>query len=398
MARLLGGALLIALSLGVVDSGGAKSQALLGIERDGARPVALSRFDSETLRPLGPRVPLALHGRAWSRAPDGSQVVLAYAGTPSVGRPTSLRFVDVRKMRIRGDLSLRGETASVRATAWVRPRRLLALLADERMLRVLAIDAHGVKVVGDRKLPLGLVLTGGTKTPDGFVILLARRDAIGPATLATVDADLRVRTVRLSAIAAGSKYVRTGNDVEGATRRPAFAFDPSRRRAFVVSNGAATAEIDVTTMRVTYHRTQPSLYSAAKRIHGSWEHAAWLGDGLLAVAGWSYRPDNSSPTGLRVIDTRSWSERMIDPAVGQFRLSGDTLVAQLEDALFGYDAAGAVRFALPGQTSEVQAAAGRIYARSRQGITTILDGKTGVQLGSHRGVLPMLLADNVELF
>jgi hypothetical protein len=400
MARLLGGVLLVALVLGLAGPSSAKPVGLLGIEQNGARPVALWIYNPSTLRTQGGNVPLAGHGRAWSFSPDRSQIALASAWSATLARPTSVRFVEMThtSMRVLGDLRLAGETASVRATAWLRPDRVLALLADGRSIRVLALDPRRLEVVGRKKVPAGFVLAGGSTTKNGFVLLLTKRDAIGPATLATVDSSLRLRTVRLKEITAGSKHVRIGNDVEGTFRSPGLAVDTAGSRAFVISAGQPVARVDLATWRLSYHPVATRLpQSRTKRSEGTEVNAEWLGNGLLAVAGWNQSLEGTElqPTGLRVIDTSTWTERLVDPTATSFLVAGSTLVAQIQAGLVGYDFAGADRFRLDGQTGWLQTVGSRLYVAARENRTArIVDAVTGAVLGSYRGSIPRLLGDS----
>lgn len=403
MARFLGGALLVALVLGLASPGGAKPLGLLGIEQDGARPVALWTHDPSTLERLSGNIPLAGHGRAWSFSPDRSRIALASAWSPTLDRPTSLRLLEMThsSMRVLGDIRLAGETASIRATAWVRPDRLLVLLQGNvrEGFRLLAIDARHLRVVGQRKLAKGSWVLSGERTPSGFVLLLANRNRIGTATLATVDARLRMRMARLSQITAGSKHVQIGNDVEGTFRTPGLAVDRLGGRAFVVSEGQPVAEIALPTMRVRYHRVAARVPQARTkgRSEGTEANAEWLGNGLLAVAGSSYslERDNATPTGLRLIDTGTWTERLVDDKAGSFFVAGSTLITRVDARLVGYSILGIQSFALQGPTGWIQTAGERLYVGARGNrVTTIVDGATGTVVGSFKGNVPRLLGDS----
>lgn len=127
------------------------------------------------------------------------------------------------------------------------------------------------------------------------MLLLGRPASIGPARVAVVDAAGRVRTVSLPGITAGFQ-------------EPAH-WDVLR------------------SLEVAWHRTEPQpgllrrladwLLPAAeaKSVHGPVRMATWLGDGLLAVWG----QDETEPvvrgpaveqwlrpSGLRLVDTRTW--------------------------------------------------------------------------------------------
>ena len=80
----------------------------------------------------------------------------------------------------------------------------------------------------------------------------------------------------------------------------------------------------------------------ASDITGAERMTAWLGGGRFAVAGW----DDGSPgsdarlLGLRVVDTRSWRARTVDPDTDHVCVAGHSLVGHhLDDTLvvFGFD-------------------------------------------------------------
>jgi hypothetical protein len=119
-------------------------------------------------------------------------------------------------------------------------------------------------------------------------------------------------------------------------------------RAFVVTAGTGVAEVDLASLRVTYRRLrQPTSLlrrlahwlvppAEAKLNAGTWRAACWLGDGRLAVWGSESRvlgqaPDElrseERPSGLKLIDTRSWTIRPLDPAATQARWQGGQLLA-----------------------------------------------------------------------
>jgi hypothetical protein len=105
--------------------------------------------------------------------------------------------------------------------------------------------------------------------------------------------------VSLPGIAAGFQEPADWDKVGASSRRaqPGLAVDPDGRRAFVVGAGDPLAVVDLRTLEVAWHRTEPRpgllgrladwLLPAAeaKSVHGPVRMAAWLGDGLMAVWG-----------------------------------------------------------------------------------------------------------------
>jgi hypothetical protein len=103
----------------------------------------------------------------------------------------------------------------------------------------------------------------------------------------------------------------------------------------VVSAGPMVAEVDLASLQVTYRRLrQPSSLlrrlahwlvppAEAKQVAGTWRSACWLGGWTLAVWGGdssvtgdtpeTQRMDQK-PSGLKLVDTRAWTVRPLDPA------------------------------------------------------------------------------------
>src|SRR5215210_488450 len=103
----------------------ALAAALLGILApvNGDGPP-LAQLDPVSLRPTGARVRLGEYHDAWSFSPDGSHLALGMGGQGRVcGRGICL--VDVRDMTVSGDIET---PIAVEALAWVRPRRIIAVL------------------------------------------------------------------------------------------------------------------------------------------------------------------------------------------------------------------------------------------------------------------------------
>jgi hypothetical protein len=182
------------------------------------------------------------------------------------------------------------------------------------------------------------------------VLLLGRPASIGPARVAVVDAGGRVRTVSLPGIAAGFQEPADWDKVGASSRRaqPGLAVDPDGRRAFVVGAGDPLAMVDLRTLEVAWHRTEPRpgllgrladwLLPAAeaKSVHGPVRMAAWLGDGLMAVWGQDEtEPLVRGPTveqwlrpaGLRLVDTRAWRATTIHPQASGAVWAGGRLLA-----------------------------------------------------------------------
>jgi hypothetical protein len=131
-------------------------------------------------------------------------------------------------------------------------------------------------------------------------------------------------------------------------RDAGLAVDPAGGRAFVVAAGATVAEVDLAGLDVTYHslRQPRSLLrrlahwlvppAEAKLAAGTWRSACWLGGGTLAVWGTDARVAGDTPaefrsdtrsSGIKLVDTRTWTVRALDPEATAVRWRAGRLLA-----------------------------------------------------------------------
>jgi hypothetical protein len=103
----------------------------------------------------------------------------------------------------------------------------------------------------------------------------------------------------------------------------------------VVATEAPGAGFDLATLRVTYRRLRQPVSLLRRLAHwlvppaeaklsaGTWRVACWLGGGTLAVWGAETSVHGDTPaeqrvdrrlSGLKLLDTRSWTVRTLDPA------------------------------------------------------------------------------------
>jgi len=174
-------------------------------------------------------------------------------------------------------------------------------------------------------------------TRDRLVLLASPLERIGPVRLQVVDDQGRLRSVELHRVKAGYQnppdWDRPG--AYGISRDAGLAVDPDGGRAFVIAADAPVAEVDLASLRVTYrHLRQPASLlrrmahwlvppAQAKQVAGAWRSACWLGEGTLAVWGASSSITGATVetqrqevrrSGLKLIDTRGWTVRTLDPA------------------------------------------------------------------------------------
>ena len=300
---------------------------LLGFAPAGGYSQALVRLDPQTLARSGRRyVVTGDHTFAWSFSPDRSRLVLG-------GQSGTLLLVDAKKLRELGYVDT-GVYKLVQATQWVGRRQVVAAVADCCGIgptTLVAVDTVKRKVVARRRLAGSL--QAAAHVPKGLVLLLGPTFGVGPSRLVVVGPRASVRTAALDRI-------RSGRDRETEASRivtyssPALVTDPEGHTAYVLDSGSEAAEIDLATLAVTYHSLSRPV-SLLGRLDGWLEdtaqakgapdggtrHAIWLGNGVLALYGVDDHATldaagipqlTSTPAGLRLVNTRDWSVRMLD--------------------------------------------------------------------------------------
>jgi len=378
-------------ALAVMPAASAKGpQSVLGIDGTSTAGARLAWFDPSSLEKMpGRKAPLAGHTWPWAFSPDRG--TLAIAGTETAKQ---LRFVNARSMRVLGQVPLR-YAGDVDYVTWVRPDRVLAYVQGYFDGTIVLVDASRRRV--ERAITLSdRVAYGGARVAGGLALLLGKYDGIAPATVGVIDADGAVRVVTLDRITVGTSQPTTDSRFE--TRRPGFAVDPAGRRAFVVDADLTIAEIDLDTLAVTYHRT--GSRSLAKVVNGPTREARWLGNGLLAVAGVDYNGDESgNAVGLRLVDTNTWTRRLVDANVASFEV-GDGVLAGTgpwRDAprhydLYGFD--GRFRYGVDVERLQsLNVEGGFAYLCTMNGSALrVLDATSGTTVGAlQRSACPTLL-------
>jgi hypothetical protein len=373
-------------------SAAARRSPVLVTASSGAGSSRLFLADPVSLRPLaGKSLRLGFNWGAFARSPDGSLLIL------SRNDRAELRFVDLGTLRFSGAMRFSGQF--VRPVAWFSPRLLLALV-DAPAAQAIAIDPRLRKVLWRRSID-GTIQTI-ERSPQGLVMLVAPAERIGPATLITIGAGGEVRSVVLTQIFAGFERDQNAEDVVGRTRSPGLAVDPAGYQAYVVGAGEPIAQVDLAAMSVAYHAGSRTL---AKAFSGPERLATWLGSGMLAVAG----ADSSvttdaqgrsrqarTPSGLSLIDTRTWAPRLLQADAAAATVVGRLLFAYGT----GYDSAGGItgsgltiytldgtaRVHLFGQTPiwdvRVQGGLAYVFPADREGRVFVVDAAAGRILAS----------------
>jgi hypothetical protein len=285
---------------------------------------------------------------SWSFAPGRVRVAMSDCSH-------RITVVDTKRMRVVRRIDAASGLGSLNALAWVRSDRLLAASNVDGQTTILAVDPGRGRVVRRVDLPLSLWTRG--VFDGGVAVLLAPFRSFGPARVAVVDVDGGVRTATIDRISIGTVFESSESDPEGETRGAGFAVDPEGERAFVVAPNLLTAEVDLRTLDVQYHgpTREPS-----KLVRGPTRVAAWLGDGRIAVSGSDQevvgtgkdRRPSSTPFGLHVVDTRTWTYRDLDPTANWFWRGDGVLLVQRGDPtqpreLVAWNLDGSMRYSLP---------------------------------------------------
>lgn len=378
----------VALLLVATAAGGVqKGPLVLGVSWEGVGKLAW--LDARTLAPAGRGVDIGRPPTGLAaRSPDGRTIAL------SSGTEAELRFVDIRAMRAKGRLAVRG-TGSLREAVWPRPDRLLAVRSGVDS-EVVVVDPRARRVLERRTLdgqPLHVLPAGR-----GLVVLLAPEGAIGPARLAVVDVDASIRTLPLPRVEAGFTPARTEREV-GRQASPGLAVDPRGARAVVVTP-ETVLEIDLDALAVVrQHRVARRAPAAVAKLVEGWDRgASWLRDDLVAVFGATHVVEGDRvrylTTGVELVDLASGARRSLDrTATGALR-AGNVLLTSGGSALRGYDLAGQERFELlrGRDTAYVQTAGRWVYVgRDNSTAFTVVDARAGRIVGTARTPHPTIV-------
>lgn len=308
---------------------------------------ALAWFDPLTLQVLrGRKAPLAGHTGSWAFSADRGLLAIASCAGDQEQLP-GIRFVNARAMRVVGSLRLSRYRGCATGLTWLRRDRLLAVTStssgDDR--QAVVVDPVARCVLRRTALPSWPSAVGRAR--EELVLLLGSSGVFAPARVAVVDAEGRARLGALERIVAGTVSEGEGEEHRARTIQPGLAVDPDGRRAFVVPASGPVAEVDLETLAVSYHELhRPSPLrralrwldpaAQAKAIEGPVREARWLGGGAIAVSGTDYsivRKDGEelmaqAPAGLTLVDTGSWTARVLDREASGFAAASGLVIAQ----------------------------------------------------------------------
>lgn len=371
------GAAVLAVVAVVAASRGRSTAAAPPVPVVGIAPSAgsvLRHYDPLTLRRVGSaEARLRVGVSTWIAAPGGGMLAIGgeVAGEVDV--------VDPRSLRVRSSTTLPGR-GIVAALGWLGTHRLAALTTGPRCC---GATATGLAVLSEpdghllwrRHFASGLV--AAQSAGGRLVFLLVPRRRLGPPRLSTVSAR-GGGSLTLDGLVSGFRRAA------GAVRlqlRPGLALDHGGRHAYIVSGTGAVAVVDLTAMtahirRVGVERFRGRTLPASVPAHaalsmsppGVVRRAVLAGPHTLAVWGDDATARRTAghwrsfghPSGLTILDTRTWRARRLDRTSDDAVALGGVVVASGSGGpppgygLTGYDAAGRRRFRLlPGEQATI---------------------------------------------
>jgi hypothetical protein len=370
---------LLAAALAAAVSAESKTSGLLAIVGQGSS-ARLGHLDPATLKLVGRSTQVGYYTWPSDRSPDGARIALARGDVRD-----GIRIVDMRRMRTVRAFAI--GAGHPQALAWVAPRKLVVAANG---LVVAAVDPVTGKRLWQRMLPMFFQRVA--RASGGFVFLSSPADdvqnTIGKTTLTTVSWNGVVRSVLLDRIVTGLREPDESTPL-GTQRLAGLAVDVAGNRAVVVGAGEPVAEVDLTTLAVTYHGGTRTL---SKLLDGPTREATWLPNGTVAVTGYDGHvgkdangnmTESETPAGLWILDPRDWSARMVDPSADSLEVAGRTLVAYSWSSGAGvrvYGADGTPRLqALSGAVEDVQIGGNMAFAATGSTLNV-------VDLGSGRVV------------
>jgi hypothetical protein len=294
--------------------------------RDGHGSDLLFRLNPRTLQAIGSPIRTFRGGSGLSVSPDGSRLAFANPWRRGARRGARIHFVDIAGWRSMGVARV-GRTGWL-TVGWVGRDRVLAVAGEASgRQRLLWVDVKSRKVVARRAYSGWNV--NSLRVPGGGAVALGPREGIGPLRILLVDENGGVRTIKLDGIQAGAEYA----EPSGQVLTPAITVDHETGRLYVVAaRGLLVAEVDLASSAVDYH----SLGASASKgdIGVWWRHAAWAGDGRIAVTGDHWppirgrrAPDGPVPFGIRMIDTGTWTIETLDARPDSMHVAGETVLA-----------------------------------------------------------------------
>ena len=278
----------------LVSAGDAAPRPLLLVASLPNTAVVVTRAERASLDRIGRPIMLGEYHDSWALSPNRARIAFGISAPGRLAR-IGVRLVDLRRWRVVGNFET-GIAADV--LWWPSARSLIAVLpaciCPRQVTGFVVVDPVKQRIVKRVRFRGALELFhGGQAIASRLAVLLDDRVASTPApgVLAVIGADGSYRVVRLTRIRLSPE------------RWGSAAVAKSRRGIVVLSNGIA-AEVDPTTLAVTYHELD------AAPPGSRFVAAAGLGDSV--AVGWS---DTNRRTGrLDLISTRTWQVRHLEDA------------------------------------------------------------------------------------
>ena len=281
--------------------------------------TTLARVDPRTLRRIpGPSLKVASFPGVLALSPSGRRLAVASPPNGTVG------IVDLGRMRwIRRSRVGAGSWSFARVLAWPREDRLLEVVQRmskpyRRYVRarsLVVVDTASGRVVTRRRLTNKLGITGSVSAGGRLVMLMQSSSYRGSTALFVVaSADGAVRQVT----------VKVGS-THRVLRYNQLVVTPAGDRAYVVVSGGLVVDVDLTSLEATYHRLRPPARTPRGLPVVIGLRAAMLGRDI-AVAGVFGGVRGVPPLrGTYLVDTDSWSIRLLDARSSFFAPGGDVL-------------------------------------------------------------------------
>lgn len=378
-------------ALGGVLSGaeGSSGPAVLGWDYDARR---LAYFGPATLDRVGAReLPYNASLCSWSYSPDRRHLAISDC-------EQAVRFLAVPSLRTEGRITWGSRLGSIRGVAWLAPRRVVAVSSvGSDGSQLLTLDPVRRRVL--ERIDLGGTVVGRILAGSTAVVLSMPTDRFGPPTLFVTGPSGATRSILVERLSVGS----VTNDGAGGTpsfdiRTPGFALDPVGRRAYVVGADLTTADVDLASGSVTYHGPVRGLQKA---VSGWTRTARWLGGGMIGISGSDARPAvggkdeqiETTPFGLRVLDTRAWTSTLVDAASSSLLARGRTMLAY-DGGWAAYDRAGGRLYGIElGRRDWLSLAGARAYVCNGGAAVAVVALPTGARADLPAGrPCPTLLA------
>jgi hypothetical protein len=360
------------------------------------------REDRASLNPIGKRV-VRVTG-AFEQpvfSPDRKRVALG-------GDGGELIVVDADRLKLTRTVRVAPPGNDVRVAAWPSSERIVAITYTGRAptaytARVAVIDVNGGRVIATTRFRDQDVDWRSGRTQSGLVpLLVVSRKRLRAPRLLIVAGDGGTRTVVLDRL-------RAGFHPKHGDRVPGFAVDPTGERAYVLEADLPVAIVDLRTSSVRYRKLAALDVGPPRAPHPPGppppterrRQAVWLGDGRIGISGsdsyvssfnpTSWQTNSMRPTGLMILDTRTWDVETLDERPVDFEWLGERLVAsgrtlpherRDDPMLIAFDRAGRPAYTIRGNRDMYwQTFDSRIFVSSPGRDLEVRDSRDGRVLG-----------------